>query len=488
MTAATRDASSRSDLPARSPSASARQRLADYGATVLTALLLLGPALANGFPFVFADTGTYLLSGAHLSAPWDRPIFYGLFTTLFRPLGSPWPVVAVQALAVAILLRLFLRALLGVTGPGAILVAGIVLAGATGLPWFAGQLVPDVFSACLILALLLLVLAWERMARLARSVALATVTGSVSVHYGNLPLAASALPATALLVLFGWRPAGGLRRLVAPLLALGLAIGLGAAALVSVNLAARRGPVLSASSATFLLARLLDDGPALQVLETECPSAGYRLCGQLDRLRAYRDLGDARPNGVPVSDFFLWDGPLADLGWWAPTEPEAREVVRKALRIDPLGQVGTTLINGLRQTWRVAIGDGLAPYPADTQAVRAVREVYGRSGADSFAASSQMQGLDLRLPNAIQAVMLPLSILVLATGALARWPGRRRVLPLVVLLALLLAANAVVTGGLSAVHDRYQARVVWLLVLAATGTGLLAWQQARTRRGETEPG
>jgi hypothetical protein len=49
--------------------------------------------------------------------------------------------------------------------------------------------------------------------------------------------------------------------------------------------------------------------------------------------------------------------------------------------------------------------------------------------------------------------------------------ARRRQQLFVAFCALILAAligNAMVTGGLSGVHDRYQTRVAWLIVLAAS--------------------
>ena len=43
---------------------------------VLAAILLLWPAFWNGYPLVFADTGTYLSQAIEHYAGWDRPIFY----------------------------------------------------------------------------------------------------------------------------------------------------------------------------------------------------------------------------------------------------------------------------------------------------------------------------------------------------------------------------------------------------------------------------
>ena len=43
---------------------------------LLGAALLLWPALWNGYPLVFSDTGTYLSQAINHYVGWDRPIFY----------------------------------------------------------------------------------------------------------------------------------------------------------------------------------------------------------------------------------------------------------------------------------------------------------------------------------------------------------------------------------------------------------------------------
>ncbi len=44
----------------------------------LAAALLLWPALLNGYPLAFADTGTYLSQAIDRYLGWDRPVFYSL--------------------------------------------------------------------------------------------------------------------------------------------------------------------------------------------------------------------------------------------------------------------------------------------------------------------------------------------------------------------------------------------------------------------------
>ena len=79
---------------------------------VLSFPFLLWPAVWNGYPIVFADTGTYLAQAIHRLAGWDRPVFYSVFMLPLHATVTLWPVVVVQAVLVAWILWLVCRALL----------------------------------------------------------------------------------------------------------------------------------------------------------------------------------------------------------------------------------------------------------------------------------------------------------------------------------------------------------------------------------------
>ena len=127
------------------------------------AALLLWPAVWNGFPIVFADTGTYLSQAINRYAGWDRPVFYSLFMLPLHGTITVWPVVVVQALLAAWVLWLVVLALVPdvfwvwfVAGAG-------VLSGTTWLPWLVSELMPDLFTPLLVLTLCLLALVPERL-------------------------------------------------------------------------------------------------------------------------------------------------------------------------------------------------------------------------------------------------------------------------------------------------------------------------------------
>src|SRR6185312_1298054 len=127
-------------------------RLLIYLAALIALLL---PAIWNGFPLVYPDTGGYLARPLTGTLELGRSAFYGAFLIAGAP-RSFWPNIVAQAAAVLWLIALTLR----VNGLGGrpLLLLGIVLAltVATSLPWFASQMMPDVLFPAGVLAVYLL--------------------------------------------------------------------------------------------------------------------------------------------------------------------------------------------------------------------------------------------------------------------------------------------------------------------------------------------
>jgi hypothetical protein len=180
-------------LPSRSAVLDLRSRLTPgkWPAPVwicLSAGLLLWPALLNGYPLVFSDTGTYLAQAIEHHLGWDRPVFYCFFLLALHWIRITWPAVIVQTLLTAHTLYLVRRCLLGRRDPWQLLPMTLVLAIGTSLPWFAAQLMPDIFTPLLALTLALLILVPERLGRWERVWLSLFATFMIAAHQANLPL------------------------------------------------------------------------------------------------------------------------------------------------------------------------------------------------------------------------------------------------------------------------------------------------------------
>ena len=406
--------------------------VADRGhrfARPLAAATLLWPAVWNGYPIVFADTGTYLSQAIHHYIGWDRPPFYSLAILPLHLTWSLWPVVIAQAALATWVLSLLWRAFAG--GRSDWCFAGMVclLAVATPLPWLVSTVMPDLLTPLLVLVMGLL--AWARLSRRQVWTLGALAAFMIAAQQSSVLLAGS-------LLTLGL---GRSRALVLPLL-------VATAALITVNVAAFGRLSLSPFGNVFLLARVIYDGPGRAVLQRDCPTQAWRLCPWRDRLPA-------------DSDDFLWrpDSPVILAGGHKVVSTDADAIIRAALRDQPVSELRAVARNGWAQLARFASGDGLQAWPAQ---VDPWMDRDFHSGA--YHAARQQQGT-LAVPDWLAVGHQAAAVLGIISAAVILLTRRRSgdIRARFLLLALLvLPLGALITGGLSTPHDRYQSRIVWL--------------------------
>jgi len=406
-------------------------------AIIAGAVLLAWPALVNGFPIVFSDTHAFLVQGGEPQMVWDKPFVYGPVLALLHQRITLWLPLVAQVLMVSHLLWLVRGAF---AAPGwrfhLALCAG--LAALSAAPWFASLLMPDILAPAVVIVLFLLGFAtlgpWMRL--------WLVVLGGVGIasHLSYLPLA-GVVTAGALLL-------GG-RRIVAVPLCAALAL------LVAGNAIGHGRAGLSPYGSVFALARLMTDGPAQAVLARECPGAGWKMCDWQGRF----------PDD---SDLFLWKehGPVWSSGGPRALAPEASAIVRATLVQEPVAVLRSALGNFQEQLWRVRLGDTLGDDWLEESITGSFRAYFPPEEMARFRAGRQMA-------NMLGAVAAPLNALhavVLAAGAAAslfvawrRRGTRAGRFALLVLAGVL--ANAAASGALSRPHDRYQARIAWLVLL-----------------------
>lgn len=418
------------------------------------ALLLLWPAVLNGYPIVFSDTGALLAQTVTGARIWDKPFVYAPVMAALHWQWSLWPVALAQGALLSWVLWLTQRGVVGRARAGVHLGVCAGLAALTAAPWFAALLLPDILAPVLVLALALLGWAGDRLTGRERLGLAAVATLAAAAHLAHLPLAAAVI-ALVVLARRGWR---ALAWCAAPL---GLAL-----LVLAVGNWDRHGRfAVSPYGSVFLLARLVADGPAARVIDAACaatPAPAWHMCGWAGRLPT-------------DSDAFLWagDGPL-----WAPRRdgaqpggpislaPEASAIVAATIAAEPLGVLRAVLRNGWAQAGLVRVGDTLGPEHLQATVADQLARGFPAAEQARFAASLQARGAlrDAASPfvwwqPGVLALGLAAAVLALARTV----DPRARGMVLAVLVAV--AANAVVTGGLSGPHDRYQARIAWLLPL-----------------------
>ena len=125
-------------------------------AAVTIPLMLIAPALWNGYPLLQWDTGGYLARWYEGYLVPSRSTVFGLYLHFGEDTGF-WINLGIQALATLWILQLTLR-VLGMARPLRLLGVSVVLVLTTALPWLASTLLTDIFAGLSVLSLFILVL------------------------------------------------------------------------------------------------------------------------------------------------------------------------------------------------------------------------------------------------------------------------------------------------------------------------------------------
>lgn len=478
--------------------------------TLVFAAALLWPAAINGGPFWFPDTSTYIrgadaayVATTGIETAWSgelgkvivpqsdalagrsaeaqilasgevkpvlsgRSVYYGVLLWVPIQLFGAWGASIVQALLVAFSVMLPLRIAVRQTRstsehahgwqrftPFALLA---ILALLSPMPYFTNMLIPDIFAGLICLLLGTAIIFWNGMSRWEKLACLGLSCLFVTYHT-TLVLLTIASVGVAFLIAGNMR--GRLR-----------AIALGVPVLASAIIAAivfsqgvQMGVGQKPMGPPFLSARLTDAGPGMTYLEEHCgadQASRFALC-------------DYRAQLPMDSDSFLW-GQDAGQSFFQnlPTQQkhllssEDKAFYLAVLKDDPGRVIGAAFSDTLSLLGKFNLN--IFNY-SDANKRGFARKLPDPIAAD-VAESRAAQGT--QPTNFTETLMLPVSLIALGLlGIIAVLAIRKRIsvhpdaarLAAVLLAAVL--ANAVICGALSKPHGRYQARIIWLLPIAA---------------------
>jgi hypothetical protein len=217
------------------------------------------------------------------------------------------------------------------------------------------------------------------------------------------------------------------------------------------------------------MARVIADGPGRFYLQQHCGDMKLMICHYLPDI----------PNDV---NDFLWN---LD-GIWQRASPATRERLRQeevsfvlaTLKTYPRDELFVSATN----FWNQLMTFGLWDYGPN----RWVSDVFEKVLPGARTAYLKSRQAQRALPDEFStsaqnwAVMTALVVMAILTPFISR-RGRPRVLGLTAVIVFVVIANALVTGVLANVEDRYQSRVIWLLPLLAP-VFVTEWLDHRTRK------
>ncbi|MCA1383863.1 hypothetical protein [Bradyrhizobium sp. BRP23] len=406
-------------------------------------LLMIAPAVWNGYPLLQWDTGGYLARWYEGYLVPSRSTVFGLYLHYGEGFGF-WINLAAQSLATLWLLQLTLR-VLSLMQTFRFVAISLFLMLSTALPWLASMLLTDIFAGLAVLSLFLLVVGANRTSAIEKISLFVFTAFAAATHSATLGVLLGLCAA-------GWmaRPFLGARLPLAGLLQASLTIVAGGLMLVSANYALSGKLAWTPGGYGVAFGRMMQDGIVAQYLNDRCPRERYKLC-------PYR-------NELPASaDEFLWGKSVFNtLGRFAGMNEEMGTIVVQSLKDYPAWQAGAALRAMGQQLLHVATGEGTNGWIPHTRGI--IERYIPAQAAAMRAARQQNWGVNfdvvnwLHVPVALASMLALLALLghALASGRL----DDLTLLAATVTLALL--GNAFICGVISGPHDRYGARMVWV--------------------------
>ena len=412
-------------------------------AAVAIPLMLLAPALWNGYPLLQWDTGGYLARWYEGYLVPSRSTVFGLYLHLGEN-SAFWINLGIQALATLWILQLTLR-VLGLARPLRLLAIGLVLSLATALPWLASTLLTDIFVGLAVLSLFILVVHGVRISATEKCSLSALIAFAAASHSATLAVLLG-------LCCVGWilHPLLRERIAIAGLVQASLGIVAGAAMLLAANFALSGQVAWTPGGYGVAFGRMMQDGIVAHYLREHCPRQQLKLCPYRDQLPA-------------TADQFLWGNSMFNtLGRFKGLNDEMGFIVTRSLAEYPVWQAEAALAATARQLVRVATGEGTHGWIPHTYGII---ERYIPTQLKPMRAAQQQRGqLDFTAINRLHVPVALVSML-LAAVLFARGLRRRPYDDLTLLagtVTLALLGNAFVCAVISGPHDRYGARMAWV--------------------------
>lgn len=421
-----------------------------YNTMLIGAALLLVPSLYNGYPLINSDDGTYIHSGFIPFIPDDRPIVYGLLLRIFSLNGvSLWLAVISQAIVVSWLL---LKIIFKNVHYKKYLVAIIIytlLAFCTSLSWITSEIIPDVCTPIVLMAMYVLLIGGE--SKLNYVLLCAVFLVASGTHMSHFMIFMGVM----VLIFLFRKSFFSKEQLKYVVKTLGILV------LLSVVATVVNSSVYSKSKHVFLMGAMLDKGILKTYLDDNCRKNNYKLCKHKDSL-------GTDPN------WFLWDSysPLYEEGGWAATKTEYSSIINDVFSTPKY--LAMFAKSSVKDSWRqlldFKIGDGNFPFKTGSHVYYAVKN-HVPNDEHAYVNAWQHQELiipELAIPNKIIYAVVIVSAIILALIILFKRKSLSLSVSFFIFLSIILIIiNVWNCATFAQVNGRYSCRVMWLLPFCA---------------------
>lgn len=422
---------------------------------ILSILSLLWPALYNGFPLVYSDSGSYIHSGFVNEIPIDRPIFYGLFLRHFSLATSLWFIVVSQAIFVYFVVYLARKRLVKNTKWPVTFILLSIISFTTGLSNYTSQIMPDFFTGLIILAFGLI--ATSKTLHLRDYLLVLLFIFGVIVHLSNLIVVFGLLFLVIVYSLYKKKSPRYFARIILICLA-PLVIAL----LVSKNYTDKYQ--LSRAPNIFIYGRMVETGVMQDFLKENCENNQYIFCTQIDRLP------ESAVGFIWDDKSLLFDTTCRKIDWtycWEEKNDALGKSINGLLKSSSHRNKLLKIYSSdfLLQLIDFDIGiltpqKEMSPsYYTIDKYLKVDKKYYTK--ALQFKKTQEFKTISL-----IQFIVVILSFLYLLVYMLFL-PKIRKLNLFLFITVMGVVGNALTVSFFSTVIDRYQARLIWIIPLMA---------------------
>jgi hypothetical protein len=449
-------------------------------AVVAGALLMLWPAILNGYPLLYPDSISYLDDGRPLArilllhGPKGylvmRSEIYSLGIFFFHWNVTAWPIIAFQALLTSVVIWLVVRSLVARHVELQFLALVALLSLTTSLGWYVCFIMPDILGPVLYLSIYLLVFARETLSARERWAVAAIAWWAMTAHSTHLMLAGGVCILLGLLFVLRWPAMRARGRGVAWVAAI---ILLATGAQMALHGYLYGEPSLNGNRMPYLTARIVADGPGRWYLQQHCGELKWAICAWAGSL-------------PDTDDNFLW----ADGGVWQSASSDAQQrmlreempLVLATVRAYPRAQMLVSFAN-----FREELSNfGLQDFGPNAWMESEIDTALPGTRARTMRTRQAQSRLPCEFFSLVQQWVVMASALAIVAVLPLLWIWRRwRLLGLTAIIVPVVIANAFVTAVLSEVDSRYQSRVIWLIPLVA---GLIVLDLLHRQRENDESG
>lgn len=449
---------------------------------VLTTILLSIPAFYNRYPFMYSDSGTYLVSLFDKQfVPMDRPFGYGLMMRFASLKLSLWPIIIFQNLIATFLIWKTITRFFEIEKAKYIhMITCVILLIASSLPWYSNQIMPDIITSFMILTVYLFFTSNSVFKWLYTVVLLFFVM----THFSNFPiLFVSMLTIAACMYFF---KINSLKTILIKSTAVSIVVVMGFLAISLQSYVNNQGFVFSHSSNVFLAGRLSETGILKTYLQEKCPSNPSPLCVYTDSLSTYASdfiWTDQSALNKVSRTHFNGSVPTGEENWHYLNNDVLKPIVKDILTTPKycIKFAYYGIRESIVQFFQINIGSGLSQYGYNSPPFWPIRDHVAAELSAFLTSNQNGRNLNFDFLNVINYLVLLMSCCIVWFA----WVQNQLSKELKAFFMFILCSiywNALFTAALGNVSDRLQARVTWLFVLTAIIVAVQIIQSYREKR------